>query len=61
MEKQRLEMEAKKRDEEKEKREDECIINIKLDQCQQMERVYYEVLQRDIINNMRSRRRQGPS
>jgi hypothetical protein len=31
MEKQRLEMEAKKRDEEKEKREDECIINIKLD------------------------------
>jgi hypothetical protein len=64
MEKRRLEMEAKKREkeeEEKEKREDERIMAINLDQCQPMERIYYEELQRDILNNMRTRRRQGPS
>jgi hypothetical protein len=64
MEKHRLEMEAKKREkeeEEKENREDERIMAINLDQCQPMERIYYEELQRDILNNMRTRRYQGPS
>jgi hypothetical protein len=56
MDKQRLQMEAEK----KEKEEDERILAINLDQCQPMQRIYYQALQEEIIQKLQSRRR-GPS
>jgi hypothetical protein len=55
MEEKRLQMEAKK----KEKEEDERILKIKLDECQPMERIYYQALQEDILHRLMLRR-QGP-
>jgi hypothetical protein len=48
-----LQIEAKK----KEKEEDERILAIKLDQCQPYERIYYEELQKEIIEKLNARRR----
>jgi hypothetical protein len=48
-------MEAKK----KEKEEDERILKIKLDECQPMERIYYQALREDILRRLMLRR-QGP-
>ena len=45
LDKQRLQNEAEK----KEKEEDERILAINLDQCLPMQRMYYQVLQEDII------------
>ncbi|RLN42289.1 arginine and glutamate-rich protein 1-like [Panicum miliaceum] len=56
MEQKRLQMEAKK----KEKEEDERILAINLDQCQPMQRIYYQALQEDILQKIMSRRN-GPS
>ncbi|CAN6338365.1 unnamed protein product [Urochloa humidicola] len=50
-EQKRLQMEAEK----KEKEEDERILAINLDQCQPMERLYYEGLQEDILQKMMAR------
>jgi hypothetical protein len=55
MEEKRLQMEAKK----KEKEEDERILKIKLDECQPMERIYYQALQEDILHRLMLRH-QGP-
>ena len=49
-------MEAKK----KEKKEDERILAINLDQCLPMQRMYYQALQEDIIRKLMSQRR-GPT
>ncbi|KAF8698784.1 hypothetical protein HU200_035042 [Digitaria exilis] len=54
--KQRLRMD----DEKKEKEEDERILAINLDQCQPMQRMYYQALQEDIIQRVMSRRH-GPN
>ncbi|KAF8780008.1 hypothetical protein HU200_002020 [Digitaria exilis] len=56
LDKQRLRMD----DEKKEKEEDERILAINLDQCQPMQRMYYQALQEDIIQRMMSRRH-GPN
>ena len=56
LDKQRLQNEAEK----KEKEEDERILAIYLDQCLPMQRMYYQVLQEDIIQKLMSRRH-GPT
>ena len=56
LDKQRLQNEAEK----KEKEEDERILAINLDQCLPMQRMYYQVLQEDIIQKLMSRRH-GPT
>lgn len=56
MDKQRLQMKAEK----KEKEEDERILAINLDQCQPFQRLYYQALQKDIIEKLNARRR-GPN
>jgi hypothetical protein len=48
LDKKRLQIEAEK----KEKEEDEHILAIKLDQCQPYEHVYYEELQKEIIEKL---------
>jgi len=53
LDKQWLQNEAEK----KEKEEDECILAINFDQCLPMQRMYYQVLQEDIIQKLMSRRR----
>ena len=56
LDKQRLHMEAEK----EEKKEDECILAINIDQCLPMQRMYYQALQEDIIQKLMSQRR-GPT
>ncbi|RLN12544.1 arginine and glutamate-rich protein 1-like [Panicum miliaceum] len=56
LDKQRLHMEAEK----KEKEEDERILAINLDQCLPMQRMYYQALQEDIIQKLMSQHR-GPT
>ena len=56
LDKQRLHMEAEK----KEKKEDEHILAINIDQCLPMQRMYYQALQEDIIQKLMSQRR-GPT
>ena len=56
LDKQRLQNEAEK----KEKEEDERILAINLDQCLPMQRMYYQVLQEDIIQKLMCRCR-GPT
>ena len=53
LDKQRLQNEAEK----KEKEEDERILASNLDQCLPMQRMYYQVLQEDIIQKLMSRHR----
>jgi hypothetical protein len=48
LDKKRLQIEAEK----KEKEEDERILTIKLDQCQPYKRIYYEALQKEIIEKL---------
>ena len=55
LDKQQLHMEAEK----EEKKEDEHILAIKIDQCLPMQRMYYQALQEDIIQKLMSQRR-GP-
>ncbi|RLM86118.1 arginine and glutamate-rich protein 1-like [Panicum miliaceum] len=50
MEQKHLQMEAEK----KEKEENERILAINLDQCQPMQRIYYQALQEDILQKMMS-------
>jgi len=56
LDKQRLHMEAKK----KEKKEGERILAINLDQCLPIQCMYYKALQEDIIQKLMSQRR-GPT
>ena len=56
LDKQQLHMEAEK----EEKKEDERILAINLDQCVPMQRMYYQALQEDIIQKLMSQRR-GPT
>ena len=56
LDKQRLHMEAEK----EEKKEDERILAIKIDQCLPMQRMHYQALQEDIIQKLMSQRR-GPT
>jgi hypothetical protein len=59
LEKERLELNKKQLQieaEKKEKEEDERILTIKLDQCQPYECVYYEELQKEIIETLTARR-----
>lgn len=51
LDKQRLNMEAEK----KEKEEEERILAINLDQCQPLQRMYYQALQEDIIEKLNAR------
>jgi hypothetical protein len=53
LDKKRLQIEAKK----KEKEEDERILAIKLDECQPYERIYYEELQKEIIEKLTAHHR----
>ena len=55
LDKQRLHMEAEK----EEKKEDERILAINIDQCLPIQRMYYKTLQEDIIQKLMSQRR-GP-
>ena len=56
LDKQRFHKEAEK----KEKKEDERILAINLDQCLPMQRMYYQALQEDIIHKLMSQHR-GPT
>ncbi|CAL5018056.1 unnamed protein product [Urochloa decumbens] len=63
LERRRLDMEAEKKKEEaekKEKEEDERILAINLDQCQPLQRMYYQALQEDIIQKLVASRCHGP-
>jgi hypothetical protein len=53
LDKKRLQIEAEK----KEKEDDERILAIKLDECQPYEPIYYEELQKEIIEKLTARRR----
>jgi hypothetical protein len=53
LDKKRLQIEAEKKD----KEEDARILAIKLDECQPYERIYYEELQKEIIEKLTARRR----
>jgi hypothetical protein len=53
LDKKRLQIEAEK----KEKEDDERILAIKLDECQPYEHIYYEELQKEIIEKLTTRRR----
>jgi hypothetical protein len=53
LDKKRLQIEAEK----KEKEDDERILAIKLDECQPYEHIYYEELQKEIIEKLTARRR----
>ena len=56
LDKQWLHMEAEK----EEKKEDERILAINIDQCLPMQRMYYQALQEDIIHKLMSQHR-GPT